>query len=78
VPTLGKFDEEDIINAGSTIRIVKNQDHLNTQSGDPPIVAKTYPTDLATTLQYAQGFGDDALRQFAREHIKVVCNCKLD
>ena len=39
---------------------------------EEPIVAKMYPTDMATTLQYAQGYGDIALRQYAREHIQVV------
>ena len=71
VPSLGKFDEEDVFHVGSTIRIVKNKARLAPSIADEPIVAETYPTDLATTLQYAQGFGDVKLREFAREHIKV-------
>jgi hypothetical protein len=67
---VGKFDEEDIAESGSTIRIVKNKKNITPVVGKP-IVTETYPTDLATTLQYAQGFGDIALREFAREHIKV-------
>jgi hypothetical protein len=50
---------------------VKNKNSLSTASGEEVIIAKTYPTDLSTTLQYAQGFGDIALREFAREHVKV-------
>lgn len=68
---MGKFDEEDIAESGSTIRIVKNKKNITPPVVGKPIVIETYPTDLATTLQYAQGFGDIALREFAREHIKV-------
>lgn len=71
MPTLGKFDETDIVNAGTTIRIVKNKDRLDFASGNAVAVSKTYPTDLSTTLQYAQGYGDAALRQFAKQHINV-------
>jgi len=41
---------------------------------DEVIVSEKYPTDLATTLQYAQGFGDIAMRQWAKEHVKVLFN----
>ena len=41
---------------------------------DEVIVSEKYPTDLATTLQYAQGFGDIAMRQWAKEHVKVLSN----
>lgn len=41
---------------------------------DEVIVSEKYPTDLATTLQYAQGFGDIAMRQWAKEHVKVLPN----
>jgi hypothetical protein len=77
VPSLGKFDEEDVLHVGSTIRIVKNKARLVPSVADAPIVADTYPTDLATTLQYAQGFGDVELREFAREHIKVPTAIRL-
>jgi hypothetical protein len=72
VPTVGKFEEAEIVSEGSTIRIVKNQNFVGAVSEAEPIIEKEYPTDLATTLQYAQGFGDVALGQFAREHIKVI------
>ena len=72
MPTVGKFEESEIASEGSTIRIVKNKNNVTGVSGAEPIIGKEYPTDLATTLQYAQGFGDVALRQFAKEHIKVV------
>lgn len=72
MPTVGKFQETEVASEGSTIRIVKNKNNVGAASGAEPIIGKSYPTDLATTLQYAQGFGDVALRQFAREHIKVI------
>jgi hypothetical protein len=69
---VGKFEETEIVSEGSTIRIVKNKNKVTGVSGVEPIIGKEYPSDLATTLQYAQGFGDVALRQFAKEHIEVV------
>jgi hypothetical protein len=36
------------------------------------ITAESYPTDLSSTLQYGQGFGDLKLLQFAKEHVKVA------
>ena len=72
VPTLGKFKEEEIATAGATIRIVKTANQITPAAAVNPIVSQSYPTDLAATLQYAQGFGDIALRKFAREHIQVL------
>lgn len=72
VPTVGKFSEAEIASEGSTIRILKTQSYGQQMAVEQPIIAKMYPTSLATTLQYAQGFGDVALRQFVREHVKVV------
>jgi hypothetical protein len=71
VPTVGKFNETDIVNAGTTIRIVKNKSRLSDSLGDAAVVAETYPTDLSTTLQYSQGNGNAALRQFVKQHINV-------
>jgi len=45
---------------------------VNGVKQDEVVISKTYPTDLSTTLQYAQGFGDVAMRQWAKEHIKVL------
>jgi aromatic amino acid aminotransferase I / 2-aminoadipate transaminase len=85
VPSVGKFDESQIVNEGSTIRIIKNKNNIPSSSSgvngvngtngvrqDEVVVSKQYPTDLSTTLQYAQGFGDIAMRQWAKEHIKVL------
>jgi len=66
-----KIDKIDIVKDGSTIRIVKDRNNINSVWKDEAILSKTYPTDLATTLQYAQGFGDVAFRAWAKEHIKV-------
>ena len=46
----------------------------NAVKKDEVVVSEKYPTDLATTLQYAQGFGDIAMRQWAKEHVKVLSN----
>lgn len=85
VPGVGKFDESQITTDGSTIRIIKNKNHIPSQMNgvtgkdggngvkqDEVVISETYPTDLSTTLQYAQGFGDVAMRQWAKEHIKVL------
>jgi len=85
VPGVGKFDESQITTDGSTIRIIKNKNHIPVQMNgvngkdggngvkqDEVVISETYPTDLSTTLQYAQGFGDVAMRQWAKEHIKVL------
>ena len=71
VPTTGHFNEDEILNSGATIRVVKNRNRTNNPSTSEVVVAETYSTDLASTLQYGQGFGDLKLREFAREHIKV-------
>ena len=73
VPTLGNFEENTVISEGSTIRVPKDSDPRTFPSSDTPTVSKTYPTDLSKTLQYGQGYGDNQLREFAREHIKVRC-----
>ena len=71
VPGVGKFDESQITTNGSTIRIIKNKNHIPVQMNgvngkdgengakqDEVVLSETYPTDLSTTLQYAQGFGN--------------------
>ena len=70
MPTVGKLDFE-LVKSASTIRIVKNKDSFIPTLGVESIIAETSPTGLATMLQYSQGFGNVALRQFAKEHIKV-------
>jgi hypothetical protein len=71
VPSSEKLEELDIAKDGSTIRIVKDRNNLHSLLNDQAILSKTYPADLATTLQYAQGFGDVTFRAWAKEHIKV-------
>lgn len=71
VPTVGRFDEADVVKSGTTLRIVKRKDNLTAPSGEEPLLAKHYPTDLAATLQYAQGYGDVFVREFMKEHIRV-------
>jgi len=71
VPAVGKFDENEIVAEGTTIRVVKNRNRTNIPSTSESIVAESYPTDLASTLQYGQGFGDLKLLQYAKEHVKV-------
>ena len=73
VPTLGNFEENKVISEGSTIRVPTDPGPRTFPSCDTPTVSKTYPTDLSKTLQYGQGYGDNQLREFAREHIKVNC-----
>jgi hypothetical protein len=68
---LGKFEESEVIWEGSTIRIPKDPNTAELSSSDAPIVLKTYPTDLSKTLQYGQGYGDNQLREWAKEHVKV-------
>ena len=71
VPSSEKLEELDIAKDGSTIRIVKDRNNLHSLLNDQAILSKTYPADLATTLQYAQGFGDVTFRAWAKEHVKV-------
>ena len=66
-----KLEELDIAKDGSTIRIVKDRNKISSLVNNQAILSKTYPTDLATTLQYAQGFGDVTFRAWAKEHVKV-------
>jgi hypothetical protein len=57
----------------TVIRVVKNKSNPQSEPKESiPVIAESYPTDLASTLQYGQGFGDLKLLQFAREHVKVV------
>lgn len=80
-PSQGKYLEQEIIEEGTTLRIVKsplpNSSIDGTITND--VIPKTdriskesYPTDLSVTLQYAQGFGDVELRKWAKEHIQMV------
>jgi len=71
VPSSEKLEELDIAKDGSTIRIVKDRNNLHSQLNDQAILSKTYPADLATTLQYAQGYGDVTFRAWTKEHVKV-------
>jgi hypothetical protein len=71
VPSSEKLEELDIAKDGSTIRILKDRNNLHSLLNDQAILSKTYPADLATTLQYAQGYGDVTFRSWAKEHVKV-------
>ena len=71
VPSSEKLEELDIAKDGSTIRIVKDRNNLHSLLNDQAILSKTYPADLATTLQYAQGYGDVTFCAWAKEHVKV-------
>jgi hypothetical protein len=68
---VGKFEENEFITEGSTIRILKNPNIAEPSSSDATILSKMHPTDLSKTLQYGQGYGDSQLREWAREHVKV-------
>ena len=72
VPAVGKFTEAEMIDSGTTLRIVKNKDNVITTSGVEPLIAKPYPMDMATTLQYGQGNGNVAFLEFVKQHIKVA------
>ena len=83
VPSEGRYLEQQILDEGTTLRIVKSPlptliqsptDHDTTLNGGDGVSSKGYPTDLSVTLQYAQGFGDVELRKWAKEHIATVHN----
>jgi len=81
VPSQGKYLEHQILEEGTTLRIVKSPLPTSVIDGaitngaiaeTERISKQTYPTDLSVTLQYAQGFGDVELRRWAKEHIQMV------
>jgi hypothetical protein len=71
VPSSEKLEQLDIAKDGTTLRIVKDRINYKSPLNDQGVLSKTFPGDLASTLQYAQGFGDPSLRQWAKEHVRV-------
>ena len=72
VPSVTQIDQLDISRDLSKVRIVKNADSLVEPWIEDPILPESHAADLASTLQYTQGFGNLGLRNFAKEHIQVL------